>query len=344
MQNDEKLLLKIKNIVKEFKIPCENLFFSKKIIIALDNVSLSLKYGESFGIVGESGSGKSTLARTIMGLEEIKSGEILFMGKNLNYLSKKDLRIVRKSLQMIFQDPYGSLDPKNTIEKIISEPLALTEKISPNQKRIKVSDVMEKVGLSPNDMNKYPHEFSGGQRQRIAIARSLITRPALIVADEPVSALDVSVQAQVLNLMMDLREENGLAYLFISHDLSVVRQITSKIAVMFSGKIIEMGTTEDLFNNPLHPYTKSLIEAIPIPDPKRKIINQKTFFNFNTENSKLLAKSTNGCSYAPYCYYAIDKCKNVSPLLNNVTKEFFKNFSNNTQSFNHRVACHNPLN
>ena len=228
-------------------------------------------------------------------------------------------------------------------QKIISEPLALIDKVSINQKRDKVVDVMEKVGLSPNDIYKYPHEFSGGQRQRIAIARSLITHPALIVADEPVSALDVSVQAQVINLIMDLRDEHGLAYLFISHDLSVVRQITSKVAVMYSGKIIEIGPTEDLFNNPFHPYTRSLIEAIPIPDPKKRNIQSKTF-NINNENSNLLKKPKNGCSYATYCYYATDKCKNDSPLLKNVRNELSKNFSNNTKNSNHKVACHNPLN
>ncbi len=339
MNKKKNILLQIEKIVREFKIPSGESVFSKKTILALDGVSLKVKYGESFGIVGESGSGKSTLAKTILGLETPQSGEIFFKGENIHSLSPKDLRRIRRGLQMIFQDPYGSLNPKQTINNIISEPLALFEEIKKEQIKNKVREALEKVGLSPNDINKYPHEFSGGQRQRIAIARALITKPSLIVADEPVSALDVSIRAQVLNLMMDLREEHGLAYLFISHDLSIVRQTTSKIAVMYNGKIVETGSTENLFNNPLHPYTNSLIKAIPRLDPIRKIRKHKTS-NLRSHN---LLDSGRGCSYASNCPNVMNKCINNLPKLKKFTRKRSKAIYSNSTNETHEVACHYPI-
>jgi len=336
-------LLEIKNIVKEYKLPRENFFNSTKIIRALDGVSLAVEKGESFGIVGESGCGKSTLARTILGLESPKSGEVIFKEKNLHAIKTKDLRYMRRSIQMIFQDPYDSLDPRQRVSQIVAEPLILIEKITPKEKQEKVLDALENVGLSNSDLKKYPHEFSGGQRQRIAIARALITRPSLIVADEPVSALDVSVQAQVLNLMMDLQDQHGLAYLLISHDLNIVRHITNKVAVMYSGRVVEKGTTQTLFKNPLHPYTLTMIEAIPQPDPNRKKQNRKKFYLSNSINSIRYPKTEIGCSYASYCPYVLEICRKESPSLKNI-KSNFSNVINKRRAENfHEVACFNPL-
>ena len=336
-------LLQVRDIVKEYKLPREKLFHSSKKLRALDGVSLKLNYGESFGIVGESGSGKSTLARTILGLEYPKSGEILFEDKNLQTMKAEDLRNMRRNLQMIFQDPYDSLDPRQSVSQIVSEPLTLVGNITKKEKHKKVLEVLENVGLSPNDSRKYPHEFSGGQRQRIAIARALITRPALIVADEPVSALDVSVQAQVLNLMMDLQEQHGLAYLFISHDLSIVRHITSKVAVMYAGKIVETGTTQTLFNNPHHPYTHAMMEAIPEPDPNIKRQNRKIFYLHNQNYSYRNPKKEIGCSFASYCPYVEGICRKESPKLQNVKKVFSHILHKNQTEKFHEVACFNPL-
>ena len=250
-------LLEIRKVVREYILPRQQLFSTAKRFRALDGVCLAVNSGESFGIVGESGCGKSTLARTVMALESPQSGEIYFQGENLHALKAKELRRVRCGLQMIFQDPYGSLDPRQSVGKIVAEPLSLLEEMAPEKRSEMVAEALDNVGLSPNDAVKFPHEFSGGQRQRIAIARALITRPALIVADEPVSALDVSVQAQVLNLMMDLRDRHGLAYLFISHDLSIVRHMTTKVAVMYAGRIVEQGVTQTLFDHAQHPYTRA---------------------------------------------------------------------------------------
>ena len=263
-------LLQIRELVREYILPRQHIFIPPKRFRALDGVSLSLNYGESFGIVGESGCGKSTLARTVLALESPQSGEVCFQGKVLHTLKTKDLRRMRRGMQMVFQDPYGSLDPRHSVSQIVSEPLTLLGEVTLKIQQHQVAEALENVGLSPADANKFPHEFSGGQRQRIAIARALITRPSLIVADEPVSALDVSVQAQVLNLMMDLREQHGLAYLFISHDLSIVRHMTTNVAVMYAGRIVETGPTETLFDHAQHPYTRALLEAVPRPDPSRK--------------------------------------------------------------------------
>jgi peptide/nickel transport system ATP-binding protein len=231
---------------------------------ALRGVSFELTAGQSLGVVGESGSGKSTLARLVMALDQPDAGSVELLGRNLHQLGERELRAARRDFQMVFQDPYGSLDPRMIVARILAEPLAtLREKLGANEQLQRVRSVLQQVGLREQDAHKYPHEFSGGQRQRIAIARALMTRPRLIVADEPVSALDVSVQAQVLNLMQDLQRELGLSYLFISHDLAVVQHVCDQVIVLYQGEIVERGTPQKLFSAPKHPYTQSLVRAAP---------------------------------------------------------------------------------
>jgi ABC-type oligopeptide transport system ATPase subunit len=259
-------LLVVDQLIKHYALPRESLFGPARVLEALRGVSLSVQTGRSFGIVGESGSGKSTLARCVMALETPTGGTVRLAGRNLHTLQGAGLRAARRDFQMVFQDPYGSLDPRQTIARIVAEPLAaLASPHTPSRavQRERVAEALASVGLRHTDLDKYPHEFSGGQRQRIAIARALITRPKLIVADEPVSALDVSVQAQVLNLMMDLQEQFGVTYLLISHDLAVVQHLCDDVAVMQGGRIVETGTPADLFTHPTHPYTRTLVEAVP---------------------------------------------------------------------------------
>ncbi|QXZ09944.1 ATP-binding cassette domain-containing protein [Comamonas sp. Y33R10-2] len=258
------ILLRIIDLKHSYSRPRTSLWRAAEPLQALRGVSFELHAGQSLGVVGESGSGKSTLARLVMALDTPTEGSVELLGRNLHQLSEKALRAARRDFQMVFQDPYGSLDPRMTVQRIISEPLTtLTDKPSPSAQRQQVLAVLEQVGLRAQDADKYPHEFSGGQRQRIAIARALITRPQLIVADEPVSALDVSVQAQVLNLMQDLQRELGLSYLFISHDLAVVQHVCDQVIVLYQGEIVERGTPQKLFSAPEHPYTQALVKAAP---------------------------------------------------------------------------------
>jgi peptide/nickel transport system ATP-binding protein len=262
-------LLAVENLVRNYPLPRENLVRAAPAVRALAGISFALQSGESFGIVGASGSGKSTLARIVAALEAPTAGTVRFKGENLFRLPPRALRVARRHLQMVFQDPYGSLDPRHRIQRIVGEPLSLLGRLSASERRERVAGALVSVGLRATDALKYPHEFSGGQRQRIAIARALITRPDLIVADEPVSSLDVSVQAQVLNLMMDLQERHGLAYLFISHDLSVIRHVTDRVAVLQAGRIVEEGPTAKVLTSPSHAYTQALLDAVPTPDPRR---------------------------------------------------------------------------
>ncbi|WP_282608881.1 ABC transporter ATP-binding protein [Pelagibius sp. Alg239-R121] len=267
---DSKPLLQVEDLVRDYRLPRKSLFGRPESVRAVNGVSFSVDRGKSFGIVGESGCGKSTLARTVMGLETPVSGRVLLDGQDLFALPALALRRLRQKFQMVFQDPYGSLDPRFKVERVIAEPLeVLLPGLNRRERRERVGETLDSVGLKPVDADRYPHEFSGGQRQRIAIARALITEPELIVADEPVSALDVSVQAQVLNLIMELQERRGLTFLFISHDLSVVRHITDEVAVMYAGEIVETGPTHKVFADPQHSYTRSLIDAVPHPDPRR---------------------------------------------------------------------------
>ncbi|MCW8167088.1 ABC transporter ATP-binding protein [Verminephrobacter aporrectodeae subsp. tuberculatae] len=262
-------LLQVQDLVRAYTLPREHLFRPPGKVQALDGVSFSVHSGRSLGVVGESGSGKSTLARLVMALDAPTSGTVHLLGRNLHRLSPAELRQARSDFQMVFQDPYGSLDPRQSVERIVTEPLQALRASSRAEQHARAVQVLEQIGLRPNDLEKYPHEFSGGQRQRIAIARALITRPRLIVADEPVSALDVSVQAQVLNLMQDLQQEFGVTYMLISHDLAVVSHLCDEVVVLYQGRIVERGSPAQLFRNAQHPYTRSLVAAVPQVQPGR---------------------------------------------------------------------------
>ena len=256
-------LLQVTDLVREYTLPREHLFRPPGKVHALNGVNFSIAAGRSLGIVGESGSGKSTLARLVMALDAPTSGTVELLGRNLHQLPAEELRQARRDFQMVFQDPYGSLDPRQTVERIVTEPLQAQGQTTRAEQREQAAHVLSQVGLRTNDLGKYPHEFSGGQRQRIAIARALITRPRLIVADEPVSALDVSVQAQVLNLMQDLQQQFGITYMLISHDLAVVNHLCDEVVVLYQGRIVERGSPGELFRNAQHPYTQSLVGAVP---------------------------------------------------------------------------------
>jgi len=260
-------LLRVEHLVKDYILPRERLFAPPPRVHALRDLSFTIEAGRSLGVVGESGSGKSTLARLVMALDTPTSGQVLLLGRDLHALPREELRRARRDFQMVFQDPYGSLDPRQTVERIVAEPLAAQGDVDARERRRRAAEAIESVGLRPGDLGKYPHEFSGGQRQRIAIARALVTRPRLIVADEPVSALDVSVQAQVLNLMQQLQAEFGVTYMLISHDLAVVRHLCEDVAVLWEGRIVEQGPPEELFARPRHPYTRTLLEAVPRAEP-----------------------------------------------------------------------------
>jgi peptide/nickel transport system ATP-binding protein len=314
-------LVKIDGVYKDYLLPKKYLFQKAPVFRALHGINLELQRGTSFGIVGESGCGKSTLARIVMALDKPTLGTVFFEGQDLFHLSGAELRHLRRNFQMVFQDPYGSLNSRKNILKIVSEPLdTLAEKLPFAQKKERVGKILVEVGLNATDTDKFPHEFSGGQRQRIAIARALVTHPSLIVADESVSALDVSVQAQVLNLMMDLQERYNLTYLFISHDLSVVEYITDQMAVIYLGQIVEQGDTKALFENPLHPYTQTLFRAIPDLNPlNRKLQNRPLV--------PLFEKNDDSCPFIDRCDRATKRCANHAPEL--------------IETAGHRVACFN---
>lgn len=281
------VLLEVKNLKQYFKIDKHNT------VKAIDDVSFNIYRGEVFGLVGESGSGKSTTGRSIIGLYNQTSGDILFKGKNTQgRYSSSEKKAFKKNIQMIFQDPYASLNPRMTVEDIIGEGLDVHGIAKDSaDKRAKVVELLETVGLSADHASRYPHEFSGGQRQRIGIARALAVEPEFIIADEPISALDVSIQAQVVNLMKELQENKGLTYMFIAHDLSMVKYISDRIGVMYRGKLVELATAEELYDNPLHPYTKSLLSAIPLPNPeyernRKRIVYDASIHNYDKEEPK----------------------------------------------------------
>ncbi|MDO8461304.1 MAG: ATP-binding cassette domain-containing protein [Deltaproteobacteria bacterium] len=302
-------LLEVKNLKKGF--PIRKGFFSRirGTVQALNNVSLNIQRGETLGLVGESGCGKTTLARALLKLIRPDSGEILFQKTDLVPLSSRQMRPFRRHLQMVFQDPYSSLNPRMRVGEIIAEPLLIHRQINRSEKREKVAELLEAVGLSPNFYDQYPHEFSGGQRQRIGIARALAPLPELIIADEPVSALDVSIGTQIIHLLQELQKKRHLSYLFISHDLKLVRMISHRVAVMYLGEIVESGPAEAL-SHPLHPYTQALVSAIPIPDPalKRKRILLAGEVPSPTE-------LPSGCSFHPRCPYAEERCKTQKPVV-----------------------------
>jgi peptide/nickel transport system ATP-binding protein len=314
-------LLVVKDLVQRYKLPRESLFRPPGEVRALNGVSAQVAPGKSLGVVGESGSGKSTLARLVMALERPASGEVVLLGRDLNRIPADELRRARRDFQMVFQDPYGSLDPRQTIARIVAEPLSVLEEADRTTFRDRVAAVLRQVGLRDADMDKYPHEFSGGQRQRIAIARALITRPKLIVADEPVSALDVSVQAQVLNLMQDLQEQFGLSYILISHDLAVVDHLCDEVAVMYLGRIVEQGRPMDLFERCAHPYTRALLDAVPRARPSGGRRRR------GAQAIASQAAGVAGCPYAARCALADPHCREVLPELRKVGEV-------------HLAACH----
>ena len=310
-------MLEVKNLKKYFNTP-------KGLLHAVDGVNFTIEKGKTLGIVGESGCGKSTTGRTILRLLEPTSGEVYFDGKDINKLSASEMRKMRKDMQIIFQDPYSSLDPKLPINKLISEPI-VRNKLMKDKKQIqeRVLELMDTVGLARRLYNSYPHELDGGRRQRIGIARALAVNPKFIVCDEPVSALDVSIQAQILNLLMDLQDEYKLTYMFITHNLSVVKHISSDIMVMYLGKCVERATSDELFANPRHPYTKALLSAIPVPDISMR--NKEIHLIQGEVTSPINPKP--GCRFAARCPMARPECSQESPPLREVSP-------------NHFVACH----
>ena len=309
-------ILEVKHLKKYFNTP-------KGTLHAVDDVSFTLERGKTLGIVGESGCGKSTTGRAILRLIEPTAGEVIFNGEDITKKNKEQMRLLRREMQLIFQDPYASLDPRKTVSEIIGEPLKLQKLIPDAKKRAeRVHELMEVVGLADRLINTYPHELDGGRCQRIGIARALAMEPKLIICDEPVSALDVSIQAQILNLMQDLQEQMGLTYIFITHDLSVVNHFANDIAVMYLGQLIEKAPSVTLFDNPVHPYTKALLSAIPVPSLRKK--RQRVMLNGEI-SSPINPKP--GCRFAVRCPYATDRCRSEEPKLVEIEKDHF-------------VACH----
>jgi oligopeptide/dipeptide ABC transporter ATP-binding protein len=315
-------LIEVENLKKYFLV--KKGIFSRSVgeVRAVDGVSFSIKRGETLGLVGESGCGKTTVGRTILRLIEPTAGRVSFNGENLLALDGKRLRSLRASLQIIFQDPFSSLDPRMNVGQIIAEPIRNHMKVSKTEIRQRVADLMERVGLHPEQISRYPHEFSGGQRQRIGIARALALNPLAIICDEPVSALDVSIQAQVINLLARLQEEMKLSYLFIAHDLSVVEHISDRVAVMYLGRIVELATDKALYQNPLHPYSQALLAAVPVPDPE---ISRKKILLQGDVPSPM--NPPTGCTFHTRCPEFMDICSQETPV--------FKNMGNE-----HWVACH----
>lgn len=315
-------LLKVEGLKKYFPIKKGLLGKTVGHVKAVDDVSFYVNEGETLGIVGESGCGKSTTGRMLMRLLEPTEGSVEFDGKVLTALTKEEMRQTRRDIQMVFQDPYASLNPRHTIEKILSEPLLVHGMNDSKERKKKVRKLLEIVGLSAYHANRYPHQFSGGQRQRIGIARALMTNPKLIIADEPVSALDVSIQAQVLNLMADLQKEFNLTYIFIAHDLGVVRHISDRVGVMYLGKMVEVAVSEKLYAKPLHPYTQALLSAVPVPDPN--YVKQEIMLEGDIPNP---ANPPTGCTFHTRCPKRMDICNQVVPKIIDIEE-------------GHSVACH----
>ena len=315
--SEEKILLECKNVKKYFNTP-------RGLLHAVDDVSFCLNEGETLGVVGESGCGKSTLGRTILNILPATEGQIFFEGKEISHMNARQMKPLRSKMQMIFQDPYSSIDPKMTVSQIIAEPFQINKTYrSAKERQEKAKELMEIVGLDMRYVNAYPHELDGGRRQRIGIARALALNPQFIVCDEPVSALDVSIQAQILNLLMDLKEDRRLTYMFITHDLSVVKHISDQILVLYMGKMFEMADSDRLFENPLHPYTKALFSAIPIPELGQKTDDEDVL---KGEVSSPI-NPPQGCRFAPRCKFAKEECRKVTPEFKEVEP-------------GHHCACH----
>ena len=309
MTANETYLLEAVDVSKYF--PVKNFFGSTtQVVKAVDRVSFSIRRGETFGLVGESGCGKSTLGRTLIRMYEPTSGTITFDGTDISTLKGKELLKYHKRMQIIFQDPYSALDPHQNVREIMAEPISVFEKLSASQMDEKIASLLEMVGMKADDMEKYAYEFSGGQRQRIGIARALSVNPEFLLCDEPISALDVSIQAQVVNVLEDLQQEMGLTYLFVAHDLSMVRHISDRIGVMYLGKIVEIGESDEVYDNPLHPYTQALLASIPIADPRRALSLEKAGIEGDLP-SPLNVPS--GCRFHTRCPYATDECRAKEP-------------------------------
>ena len=323
--DEREVMVRVENLKKYFPI-FRGVVFSRKIadVKAVDNVTFSIYKGETLGVVGESGCGKSTTGRTILHLENPTAGKVYLGDIDLTTMNWKTMRQLRPRMQMIFQDSYASLNPRHSVGKIISEPMVIHGEIGSRRRYERVMELLELVGLNPNHYDRFPHEFSGGQRQRINIARSLALNPDFIVCDEPISALDVSIQAQVVNLFQDLQEKLGLTYMFIAHDLSMVQHISHRIAVMYLGKIVELTQRYDLFSNPLHPYTQSLMSAVPIPDPKVERKRRRIMLEGEVPSP---ANPPRGCVFHNRCPLAVDECSVEIPQYREVLPDHF-------------VACH----
>jgi len=321
-------LLQVRHVRKYFPIRRGLLQREVAHVHAVDDVSFEVRQGETLGLVGESGCGKSTLGRTLVRLLEPTGGEIIFEGTPIQHLGTRQLRPLRSEMQMVFQDPYASLNPRKRVGTIVSDPMRIHNLGSRSQQKARVEEILKTVGLSPEHYNRFPHEFSGGQRQRIGIARALALRPKLIIADEPVSALDVSIQSQMLNLLDDLQNEFQLTYIFIAHDLGVVRHVSDRIAVMYLGKIVELSPAEELYTRPIMPYSEALLSAVPIPDPDLAAKRERIVLEGDVPSP---INPPSGCRFHPRCRYATDICKEVEPPL--------VDYGNG-----HLAACHHPLN
>jgi oligopeptide transport system ATP-binding protein len=322
-------LLEVRNLVKHFPIK-SGVLIDRQVgaVRAVDDVSFDVASGETLGLVGESGCGKTTLSRTVLKLLEPTSGSIKFEGTEISGMGRRGLRPLRREIQMIFQDPFASLNPRPRVGQIIGDPLRLHRIASGSTLKRQVQDLLERVGLSPEHYNRFPHEFSGGQRQRIGIARALALRPKLIVADEPVSALDVSIQAQIINLLEDLQDEFQLTYIFVAHDLGVIRHVSDRIAVMYLGKIVESGPADAVYSNPIHPYTLSLLSALPIPDPRANAERKPIVLEGDVPSP---AHPPAACRFHTRCPYATEICSTEEPELILHDRD-------------HWAACHHPLN
>jgi oligopeptide transport system ATP-binding protein len=327
-------ILQVRQLEKHFPLH-QGIVFRKQVgaVKAVDGISFDLNRGETLGIVGESGCGKSTLARVLMNLDRATAGLVLYRGEDISKASGKALKAIRRNIQMVFQDPYTSLNPRMTVGDIIGEPYEIHSEVAPKGDRRKaVQDLLDVVGLNPEYINRYPHQFSGGQRQRIGIARGLALKPEIIICDEPVSALDVSVQAQVINLLGGLQDEFNLSYMFIAHDLSIVRHISDRVGVMYLGKMVEIGSDEEIYEHPTHPYTQALLSAVPVPDPSGRERRERILLSGDIPSP---ANPPSGCRFRTRCWKAQEKCAIDEPLL--AIPEVFRG---GTTAASHESACH----